>query len=170
MKTSASTTAHPIESATQRPAVARPQLMVTNRWEAARWCHRYDALLTVYGPWWHCDWGHDDHLIVEFEDRVEPELGAPTLSQVDEILSWAHARLDRSILIHCRAGQSRSTAAAVGIACLAGLSESEALQYVYAHCRPTDKIGTRPFIPNTRFLRHVDTLLGTQLRRAASNY
>lgn len=147
-----------------------PNLLVTTRWEAARWCHRFDSVLTVFAPWWHCDWGHDDHLIVEFEDRTEPELGAPTLTQVDDILSWAHARLDRSILVHCKAGQSRSTAAAVAIACLSGMSEHDALEYVYRHCRPADKVGVRPFTPNTRFLRHVDVLLGTQLRRAASRF
>lgn len=147
-----------------------PRLLVCNRWEAARWCHRYDSVLTVFAPWWHCDWGHDDHLIVECEDRVNPEEGAPTLSQVDEILSWATYRLDRSILVHCKAGQSRSTAAALGIAMLSGVSEADALQYVYASCRPSDKVCTRPFIPNTRLLAHVDTLLGTQLVRALDSF
>jgi len=147
-----------------------PTILVTTRWEAARWCHRFDSVLTVFAPWWHCDWGHDDHLIVEFEDRTEPECGAPTLTQVDEILTWAHARLDRSILVHCKAGQSRSTAAALAIACLSGMGEEQAVDYVYRCCRPADKVGTRPFIPNTRFLRHVDVLLGTQLRRAVSRF
>jgi predicted protein tyrosine phosphatase len=146
-----------------------PEILVTTRWEAARWCHRYDSVLTVFAPWWHCDWGHDDHLIVEFEDRVEPELGAPTLSQVDEILSWAYARLGRSILVHCKAGQSRSTAAALAIACVSGMPEADALQHVYWRCRPADKVGLRPFIPNRRFLRHVDTLLGTRLVAAAAD-
>jgi hypothetical protein len=157
-------------ASTDAGAAAGPRLMVANRWEAAQWCHRYDSVLTVFAPWWHCDWGHDDHLIVEFEDRVEPELGAPTLSQVDEILSWAHARLDRSILVHCKAGQSRSVAAAVGIACLAGMSEHDALQYVYAHCRPSVKVGRRPFTPNLRYLKHVDTLLATNLRREVARF
>ena len=147
-----------------------PLLMVVTRWEAAQWCHRYDSVLTVFAPWWHCDWGHEDHLIVEFEDRIEMELGAPTLSQVDDILSWAHARLKNNILVHCKAGQSRSTAAAVAIACLGGLSEQQALQYVYAHCRPASRVGRRPFIPNVRFLEHVDVLLGTGLQVAAEQF
>mgnify|MGYP006270731213 CR=1 FL=1 len=140
-----------------------PQLLVCNRWEAARWCHSYESVLSVFGPWWHCDWGHDDHLIVEFEDRVRREEGGPTLSQIDEILTWASQRLDRRILVHCKAGQSRSTAAAVGIAVLAGMAERDAFEHVFASCRPEEKVATRPFIPNRLVLTHIDTLLGTRL-------
>ena len=120
-------------------------------------------MLTVYTPWSDCDWGHNDHLIVEFEDECRVEWGGPTLTQADEFLSWAHHRLDRSILVHCKAGQSRSTAAALGIACLTGMREDEAMQHVYGYCRPAVKVGERPFTPNALLLRHIDTLLGTSL-------
>jgi predicted protein tyrosine phosphatase len=140
-----------------------PQLMVTTRWEAALWCHRYDSVLTVFAPGWMCDFGHDDQLIVEFEDRLRPEQGAPTLAHAEQILSWAHPRLGRSILVHCKAGQSRSTASALGIAVLAGMSEHDAWNHVEHSCRPPEKISTRPFIPNLRLLGHFDVLLGTEL-------
>jgi predicted protein tyrosine phosphatase len=140
-----------------------PQLMVTTRWEAARWCHRYDSLLTVFAPGWMCDWGHDDHLIVEFEDRLRPEQGAPTLADAERILSWASTRLDRSILVDCKAGQSRSTASAIGIAALAGLSAPDAWRHVEQSCRPLEKVTVRPFTPNLRLLGHFDVLLGSAL-------
>ena len=41
---------------------------------------------------------------------------------------------------------------------------------MYAHCRPASKVGNRPFIPNVRFLKHVDVLLGTGLRIAAEQF
>lgn len=141
----------------------RPDILVTTRWEAARWCHDYDSVLTVFSPWWYCDWGHGDHLVVEFQDRVRYSEGAPTVDQIDDILTWAHPRKGNSMLVHCKAGQSRSIATAIGICCLWGMGEQEAWEHVHDNCRPAEKVGTRPFIPNPRVLEHVDTLLGTDL-------
>lgn len=137
--------------------------MVATRWEAARWCHRYDSVLTVFGPWWYCDWGHDDHLIVEFNDRVAYDEGAPTLADIAEVVEWARPRLGNSLLVHCKAGQSRSIASAIGICCMAGMGEEEAWEYVHDLCRPEAKVGVRPFIPNPRILEHFDALIGTDL-------
>jgi predicted protein tyrosine phosphatase len=106
---------------------------------------------------------------LEFEDRLWPEQGAPTLAHAEQILSWAHPRLGRSILVHCKAGQSRSTASALGIAVLAGMSEHDAWNHVEHSCRPPEKISTRPFIPNLRLLGHFDVLLGTDLLDYAMN-
>lgn len=137
--------------------------MVATRWEAARWCHRYDSVLTVFAPWWLCDWGHPDHLVVEFADRVAYDDGAPTLGQVESVVEWASTRTHGSMLVHCKAGQSRSTAAAIGICCAAGMTEEAAWDHVYWSCRPEAKVGVRPFIPNPRLLEHFDTVLGTRL-------
>lgn len=141
----------------------KPDIMVSTRWEAARWCHRYDSVLTVFAPWWYCDWGHPDHLVVEFNDRVAYEDGAPTLGQIADIVDWAYPRLGNRLLVHCKAGQSRSIAVAIGICCLAGMTEEDAWDHVYLHCRPEDKVGVRPFIPNPRILEHLDAVMGTRL-------
>ena len=142
---------------------SKPNIMVLTRWEAARCCHSYESVLTVFSPWWHCDWGHDDHLIVEFQDRYLDREGAPSLDQIEDILCWAYPRLGNSMLIHCKAGQSRSTAVSVAICAMAGMREDEAFDYVYSECRPADKVGVRPFIPNMRVLELADELLGTDL-------
>lgn len=144
-----------------------PSIMVSTRWEAARWCHSYDHVLTVFSPWWHCDWGHHDHKIVEFQDRYRYEEGAPTLGQIADILEWAEPRLGGSILVHCKAGQSRSTAVAIAMSAMAGMTESEAFDHVYLRCRPGEKVGERPFIPNRRVLEHADRILGTSLASEA---
>ena len=147
----------------KKTAGGRPSIMVSTRWEAARWCHSYDHVLTVFSPWWHCDWGHPDHKIVEFEDRYRYIDGAPTYAQVSDILGWAEPRLDGLMLIHCKAGQSRSTAVAVAVCALAGMGEDEAFDHVYLRCRPGEKVGERPFIPNRRVLELADEILGTRL-------
>jgi hypothetical protein len=86
-----------------------PRLMVSTRWEAARWCHKYESVLTVFSPWYYCDWGHDDHLIVEFADTYHYQDGAPTIDQIQDILNWGYERRQvESMLVHCKAGQSRS--------------------------------------------------------------
>ena len=144
---------------------SKPNIMVLTRWEAARCCHSYESVLTVFSPWWHCDWGHDDHLIVEFQDRYLDREGAPSLDQIEDILCWAYPRLGNSMLIHCKAGQSRSTAVSVAICAMAGMREDEAFDYVYSECRPADKVGVRPFIPNMRVLEGpgVDVWLPTAI-------
>ena len=145
-----------------------PRLMVSTRWEAARWCHQYKSVLTVFSPWYYCDWGHDDHKIVEFADRYHYQDGAPTIDQIGDILDWGYERRDvESMLVHCKAGQSRSTAVAISLFALWGMSDEEAVEHVYSNCRPEDKVGERPFIPNKRILEHTDDLLGKNLVKAS---
>ena len=145
-----------------------PRLMVSTRWEAARWCHKYESVLTVFSPWYYCDWGHDDHLIVEFADTYHYQDGAPTIDQIQDILNWGYERREvESMLVHCKAGQSRSTAVAISLFALWGMSDEEAIEHVYANCRPGHKIGERPFIPNMRILEHADELLGRNLVKAS---
>lgn len=151
----------------QNEAGTAPRIMVSTRWEAARWCHSYDHVLTVFSPWWHCDWGHPDHKIVEFQDRYLYEEGAPTVGQIADVLEWARPRLGGLTLVHCKAGQSRSTAVAIAMCAMAGMPEDEAFDHVYLRCRPGDKVGERPFIPNRRILEHADALLGTSLVEAS---
>lgn len=140
-----------------------PDILVTTRWEAADLNAEFDSVLTVFSPWWYCDWGHPDHLHVEFADRVAYDEGAPTYDQIWAIAGWASERLNNRILVNCKAGQSRSIATAIGIYCIAGMTEEDAWDHVYWNCRPKDKVGNRPFIPNPRILEHFDAILGTDL-------
>jgi predicted protein tyrosine phosphatase len=141
-----------------------PRIMVSTRWEAADWCYDYDSVLTVFSPASYCDWGHKDHKVVEFADRYHYEDGAPTIDQIQDILDWGNSHRNvESMLVHCKAGQSRSTAVAISLYTLWGMTEEEAIDHVYYNCRPKDKIGERPFIPNVRILEHTDEILGTQL-------
>jgi predicted protein tyrosine phosphatase len=124
-----------------------PRLMVSTRWEAARWCHKYESVLTVFSPWYYCDWGHDDHLIVEFADTYHYQDGAPTIDQIQDILNWGYERREAESMLFA----------------LWGMSDEDAIEHVYANCRPGHKIGERPFIPNMRILEHADELLGRNL-------
>jgi hypothetical protein len=43
------------------------------------------------------------------------------------------------------------------------MGEEEAFDHVYLRCRPGEKVGERPFIPNRRVLELADGILGTRL-------
>lgn len=141
-----------------------PKIMVSTRWEAEEWCHEYDSVLTVFTPASLCEFGHRDQTVIEFADRYVYEDGAPTMSQFEEILAWADSRRHAgSVLIHCKAGQSRSTATAIAVLSAWGMDPVEAVDHVYWECRPPEKIGERPFIPNLRLLEHLDEVFGSDL-------
>lgn len=144
-----------------------PDIMISTRWEAAKWCHEFDHVLSVFTPPPddpNClEFGHRDHTVIKFNDRVKAKDGAPTRSQVQQILDWATWRTG-SMLIHCKAGQSRSVASAIAINALKGYDEPEAFRLAEEHYRPLSKIAEgRPFIPNIRVLSHADYILGTKL-------
>lgn len=144
-----------------------PRLMVSTRWEAEKWCHEYDSVLTVFTPASLCEYGHPDQTVVEFSDRYHYSDGAPTMTQFQRILDWADEhKNDRSVLVHCKAGQSRSTAVAIALFVAWGMEPAKAVEHVYRKCRPKDKIGERPFIPNLRILEHIDTVFGSELADA----
>lgn len=140
-----------------------PRLMVSTRWEAARWAHAYDAVVTVFEPAHLCLYRHPNRYIAEFADRVAYDEGAPTLDDIAGVLKFTARHLGESMLIHCKAGQSRSIAVAIAVAVQHGLTEQQAWEHVYWNCRPPRKVGERPFIPNPRVLQHADALLGTNL-------
>jgi len=141
-----------------------PRLMVSTRWEAEEWCHEYDSVLTVFTPASLCEFGHPDQTVIEFADRYHYADGAPTMRQFTEILEWAEARRHaESVLIHCKAGQSRSTATAIAAFVEWGMDPERAVEHVYWNCRPRDRVGERPFIPNLRILEHTDSVFGCEL-------
>lgn len=136
-------------------------VFVCNLYEAAIIGKHFDSVLSVLKPYGDSGLGftHGDHLFVQFHDTVSVDHGGPTEEQARSIIDWASDRLGNSILVHCAAGMSRSTASALGICVLAGMGEEEALKHVILS-RPRPE---REFIPNPLLLRHFDKLLGSEL-------
>lgn len=96
-------------------------------------------------------------LVLTFHDIVEPSEGlqAVTAGQVGELLDFAATcPEDRTLLIHCWAGVSRSPAAAYAVAC-AG-SGSDAPLAVAQRLRAAAPFAT----PNRRMIALADAALG----------
>lgn len=68
-------------------------------------------------PWLHPSTPHKNWKLLIFEDVVDPEYDrAPKKEHVEQFLAWAKALPDDAVLlVHCEAGVSRSTAAALAI-------------------------------------------------------
>lgn len=142
-----------------------PTILVTNLDEAAELAAEFDAVITA-GPSAAEvaeRFQHPDHLVVEFHDEVRRDWGGPSIADVRTILEFARARHDRSILIHCHAGMSRSTATAIAILHDAGLPEADAFDAIRAARPATALAEDREFIPNPLILAHADTIIGGSL-------
>lgn len=153
----------------------KPNILVTNLVEAYKYAHDFDSVITA-GPEARevAAFQHPDHLVVEFHDIIETRLEngwvGPTQADVAKMLEWAFERFGRSILIHCHAGMSRSTATAIGVLAEWGYDEEFAFAHVEAR-RPVDALRqNREFIPNPLILSHVDRLVGTNLLAARPEY
>ena len=99
---------------------------------------------------------HDDHYIFSFHDVENDEITeyvVPTRKDVRDILEAAKmVPEDGRLLVHCTAGKSRSTAAAIGILIQTGMSPQEAFDRVKA-MRPA-------MFPNRLMIEYVDDILG----------
>lgn len=136
-------------------------IYITGLAEAKAINHHFDSVLSVLSEGY-LNFTHKDHLYVPMDDTANPTWhGSPTVDMARSILDWAQPRIadDHGILIHCYAGMSRSTASAIGICALAGMTEDEAWDHVFLS-RPDIE---RDFIPNPLLLSHFDKLLGTNL-------
>lgn len=121
---------------------------------------RYDAVLTIEDPGlrhglrFHSS-PHPDQLVLMFEDVDEPVPGIalPHELHVEAALSFGREHADGSLLVHCRAGVSRSAAIALGIIAdrLGTGSERKAVAALLMN-RPVAK-------PNLIVLELADTLL-----------
>ena len=143
-----------ISTSTQLP-------IIRNIEEASELCHEFDAVITA-GPEKRevSDWGHPNHLVVSFDDVTNDEYGqAPTLEQVRGIVEWG-AKQTGSILIHCHAGISRSTACAWGVAIAKGFDPQEALETLSEMHPDESGWGQRTFRPNSLIVRHLETIFG----------
>jgi predicted protein tyrosine phosphatase len=99
---------------------------------------------------------HDDHYIFSFHDVENDEVTdyvVPTRKDVADILETAKmVPQDGRLLVHCTAGKSRSTAAAIGILIQNGMAAQEAFDWMKAH-RPA-------MFPNRLMIEYVDEILG----------
>ena len=130
---------------------------VRNIWEARDLHHLYDAVVTAGPAASDVRWGHWNHIVEEFEDVTSADWG-PQLAQIEALVDFG-ARQPGSILVHCHAGVSRSTATAWGIAVARGLSPLAALDDLIARHpvgRSFDE--PRPFFPNPRIVEHLVTI------------
>lgn len=152
-----------------------PNILVTNLNEAYLYAHDFDSVITA-GPLAAevAHFQHPDHLIVSFSDIITTRLDngwvGPSEQDVATMLEWAFERFGRSILIHCHAGMSRSTATAIGVLAEWGYDEEFAFNHVHSR-RPVDALkANREFIPNPLILSHVDRLVGSNLLAARPQY
>lgn len=143
-------------------ALPLPPLLICNRSRAARVKRRgWSGVLTLADPAQHDvlrfqRQPHPDHLVIRCEDLDEPTTGivTPTIHHVEQIIDFGHRHVDGGILVHCNAGISRSTAAALAILAdrLGPGREAEALASV---------LDLRPeAVPNLLIVQHSDELLG----------
>lgn len=99
---------------------------------------------------------HDDHYHFSFHDVENDEVTeyvVPTKKDVADILETAKmVPANGKLLVHCTAGKSRSTAAAIGILIQDGMAPQEAFDWMKAH-RPA-------MFPNRLMIEYVDQILG----------
>ena len=115
-------------------------------------------------PWLHPSTPTENWKLLNFDDIEEPSYDrSPTKEHVERILDWAkNLPVDTVLLVHCEAGVSRSTAAALAI-----LVQYHGLEQI-------DKcvdllFGVRPeAAPNRLIARYADEILGCNGRLVAA--
>lgn len=139
-------------------------LRITNLPEARRLLKEKwpDWAVTLLGPEksWHRDhdtlWSTgDNHVRIVVDDITSEWSGweACRHKHIHELLTWAlNIQPGDNVLIHCRAGVSRSTAASIAVLVSRGATPRDAIDYV-------QKI--RPVLdPNELILKRADEVLG----------
>lgn len=107
-------------------------------------------------PFLHPNMDRKNWRLFHFEDNLEEhELNSPTKEHVRQILDWAKTiPLDATVLIHCEAGVSRSTAAALSILVQHhGLDKLEECAQMLLDVRPQA-------CPNPLITKWADDILG----------
>jgi predicted protein tyrosine phosphatase len=91
-------------------------------------------------------------LILHFDDLwQDTAINAPTIYDCQQIVEWARNRPNNFLIVHCTAGISRSTAAAIAILFDSSRNIKSTIDYVL-------RLVPRAS-PNTLMLQHFDTLL-----------
>jgi len=130
----------------------------------ADWPTHIISIINDAGPNWpgtHIDRQHNNHIIQNFHDVEDddPEeydgLVAPTRKNmqdlIDEVRTWELDE-DSKVLIHCSAGKSRSTAIALAVLVLHGMSPADALAKV--------KLLSPAMCPNRLMTGFLDDVIG----------
>jgi hypothetical protein len=138
--------------------------VIGNIQEAEDWVNQFSAIITAGPSASEVQWGHPNHLVVEFNDTTVGR-NAPTSEHVKQMIDWGVDRED--ILVHCHAGMSRSTSTAWGIAIARGVEPEDAF-ITLRDSQPPDsrgftRDGFRPFIPNSLVVKHLERLFGLDL-------
>ena len=111
---------------------------------------------------------HRNRLERPFEDVSDPlEPGAPTREDIRAIIEFLRPHAGQKVLVHCEYGQSRSTAVALGAACMYGWNPVVAARHLSKRVVPAGA-----FYPNLLVLEHFDAELGVggELVRVGSTW
>lgn len=145
------------------PGIEGGPIQITGVRRARRIKRKFDAVISIENPG--ARWGdrlrfhehpHPPHLVLCFEDLDQPHPPIVTATEggIQAALDFARDRPDASLLIHCHAGISRSTAIAIAIIAdrLGPGREDEALSALLT-LQPEA-------VPNLLVVQHADRLLG----------
>jgi predicted protein tyrosine phosphatase len=130
--------------------------------------------ISLIAPSDHCPNMGQNHLILRFHDVETPD-GIhipPTLEDTKRIIAFAKTLPeDADLLVNCWAGISRSTAVAIGIACMGDKTPSEAFQHIKDIRQPQLSPGYY-VLPNRRMIAFFDDELGLsgELNRVVDEY
>ena len=131
-------------------------ITVLNIFEARDTHKNFDAVVSLVDQKSWVNFSHPHHKVGVFADIEDPRVSsAPKYDQIAEIMDWA-AALDpkTNLLVHCYAGQCRSTAMAIAIAVLHGATPADAyMKLIKIH--PDGRL----FWPNSLVLRHAEKYL-----------
>ena len=135
---------------------------------------KHSHYISLIGPDDTCYNMGECHLRLTFHDIESEEEGfiSPTREHIKQVIEFARVLPeDADLLIHCQAGISRSTAVAIGIACLDGKNPAEALQYIRSIREPTLRKGYL-VLPNRRIIDFFDSELelNGELNRVIDEY
>ena len=128
-----------------------------------------DAVISILGDKDKLDWPEIDRRLVlrlRFDDvgYSSGQLKAATSDDISKLISFARSwKAQSNLLVHCRAGTSRSPAAAMIV--LAAVSETN-LEVNFRRLLSAKSY----YRPNTTMLRIADKLLGSDLVRMAKEY
>jgi predicted protein tyrosine phosphatase len=150
-------------SVAMTPTIPGGPIEITGVRRAQRIKRKFEAVISIEAPG--IRWGdrlrfhrhpHPAHLVLSFEDLDQPHPPIFTANEghVETALNFARERPDATLLIHCHAGISRSTAIALAIIAdrLGPGREGEALECML-HLQSEA-------VPNLLVVQHADRRLG----------